>query len=554
MFKIIKPISADSPPKSFPVITHPFPPIYASKDTKLVVPTNSWLSNLFYPSAQNLAPTTPDPYILRLLDDFDGTRGLSISQPDEKVIGSYPAQNNVPETKAGYMINGVVVDFRVTAKEFEKKQPNQKVSRWDLFGSDVQLESADDPKSYIQFPLSRGMPFVTSKYNNLTPKFFTQHAIIKVEADKTESKDTYSGQKFKLSFNNNPTSTFIVYVLGDKPLTFTKVGLNNFVANSAFTGVIQIAKLPKPEHEALLDKSKGVWATGGKIDADISNDVVSTYTISWTKAGDTSKELLTYAYPHHLSSFVPGSVKTTDMVLQSSSKGPMKAVTGDIWKLQETQLNKVRWFPPQPAPEASTRNEIMENMVKDINSNYTQHTLKDDNYFSGKGLQKFALIALLLNKPEKTELRNAELAQRALDKIKQAITPYLDNTQMDPFVYDDLYKGIVSVNGLPVKMGGTGDVNAAFGHSYYNDHHYHQGYLIVAAAIIHYLDPKWRPEELKNWAETLIRDVNTPVDNDPYFAQFRTWDWFAGHSWAGGIKVDGALDGRDQESVPEVWI
>jgi endo-1,3(4)-beta-glucanase len=40
---------------------------------------------LFYPSVENLAPTTPDPYILRFLDDFDGTRGLSISQPDEKV-------------------------------------------------------------------------------------------------------------------------------------------------------------------------------------------------------------------------------------------------------------------------------------------------------------------------------------------------------------------------------------------------------------------------------------------------------------------------------------
>lgn len=189
------------------------------------------------------------------------------------MLGSYPAQNNVPEVKAGYMINGVVVDFRVTAKEFENKLPNQTVTRWDLFSSDIQLASPDDPNKYIDFPLSRGMPFVTSKYNSLTPKFFTQHAIIKVEADKTESTDTYSGYKFKLSFNNNPQSTFIIYVLGDKPLTFVKKGLNNFVSNSEFTGVIQVGKLPKPEHEDLLDKSKGVWATGGKIDADISKYV-----------------------------------------------------------------------------------------------------------------------------------------------------------------------------------------------------------------------------------------------------------------------------------------
>lgn len=68
------------------------------------------------------------------------------------------------------------------------------------------------------------------------------------------------------------------------------------------------------------------------------------------------------------------------------------------------------------------------------------------------------------------------------------------------------------------------------------------------------MDPTWRAAELKDWTETMIRDVNNPVEEDPYFAQFRNWDWFAGHSWAGGIKVDGALNGRDQESVPEVII
>jgi endoglucanase Acf2 len=60
------------------------------------------------------------------------------------------------------------------------------------------------------------------------------------------------------------------------------------------------------------------------------------------------------------------------------------------------------------------------------------------------------------------------------------------------------------------------------------------------------------PDEIIGWTETLIRDVNNPVDDDSNFAPFRMWDWFAGHSWAGGIKINGALDGRDQESIPEV--
>jgi endo-1,3(4)-beta-glucanase len=98
--------------------------------------------------------------------------------------------------------------------------------------------------------------------------------------------------------------------------------------------------------------------------------------------------------------------------------------------------------------------------------------------------------------------------------------------------------------------------------------------LLFVAAIIHYLDPNWRREEIRKWTNILIRDVNSPGKDD-YFAPYRNWDWFAGHTWAGnsneytqslytefffyfflffligGIKINGAMDGRDQESVPE---
>lgn len=73
------------PPSVFPTIDHPHQPVYADPQFKKVVPTTAWISNLFYPSVENLAPTTPDPYILRLLDGFGGSPGLSISQPHSKV-------------------------------------------------------------------------------------------------------------------------------------------------------------------------------------------------------------------------------------------------------------------------------------------------------------------------------------------------------------------------------------------------------------------------------------------------------------------------------------
>ncbi|CAG8639407.1 1821_t:CDS:2, partial [Acaulospora colombiana] len=51
------------------------------------------------------------------------------------------------------------------------------------------------------------------------------------------------------------------------------------------------------------------------------------------------------------------------------------------------------------------------------------------------------------------------------------------------------------------------------------------------------------------WVNSLIRDVSNPSSNDPYFPTFRSFDWFAGHSWASGIFA--SQDGNNEESTSE---
>lgn len=180
------------------------------------------------------------------------------------MIGSYPPTNNIPASPAGYIINGVVVDLRITSKEWKTDEPKPLVTEWDLFGANLQLASSGGS---IEFPIARGASYITGVYHNLTPQFFTQHAIIKVTADNDLGDDVYSGHKFKISFNNSPTSTYIIYVLGDKPLTLKKEGFSNLIATEVFNGVIQVAKLSDtPGSEAVLDTHTGVWATGGSIE------------------------------------------------------------------------------------------------------------------------------------------------------------------------------------------------------------------------------------------------------------------------------------------------
>ncbi|KAI8092572.1 endo-1,3(4)-beta-glucanase [Halteromyces radiatus] len=553
-------------PQQFLTIQHPFPPQFivngSNPDDQQTVPTNSWMSNLFYPSANNLASTNTDPYTIRILDKLvDGHPGLSVTQKQEKTIGGYPSMNNVPGSSAAYMLNQVVVDMRFSCQEWatNRSSPTVQVTSWDHFGATVQLISGNNKAQSIEFPLARGMAYVTAHYHALTPHFITQYNILHVDCDEQHEQQIngtstiiYTGTKFKLTLEDPNSSIFIIYALDD-PLHLVFSGTSGLTTSGPYNGTIRLAKLSNTSDESILDQYYTTWTTGGTV---VPNE--GSYTIQWKTQGQG--EPLIFAYPHHIQTLT--NVEQTSLRLESATKGTMHAVIGNTWTLQEQQSSNndmpsfnqsasIDWFPKQPKPEPSTINDILSYLAQELgNADYDKETNKNDNYFSGKALQKYALLALLLNQPEVTGLRNPELARISLDKLKFAFAVFLENRQNDPFYYDQVYKGIVSRNGLPTSMGGTGNIDAGFGHSYYSDHHYHQGYFVVTAAIIHYLDPTWRSDEIKTWTEVLIRDVNSPGE-DTHFAPYRNWDWFAGHTWAGGIKINGAMDGRDQESVPE---
>ncbi|CAG8744432.1 17744_t:CDS:2, partial [Acaulospora morrowiae] len=89
---------------------------------------------------------------------------------------------------------------------------------------------------------------------------------------------------------------------------------------------------------------------------------------------------------------------------------------------------------------------------------------------------------------------------------------------------------------------------ADFGNTWYNDHHFHYGYLILAASILSHLDESWGITN-DPWITALVRDVANPSDVDPHFPVFRAFDWYVGHSWAKGIFP--SADGKDEESTSE---
>ena len=135
------------------------------------------------------------------------------------------------------------------------------------------------------------------------------------------------------------------------------------------------------------------------------------------------------------------------------------------------------------------------------------------------------------------------IAAAALAQLKNCFALFTDNQQPYPLYYDTDWKGMVSsASYITGKSGGD------FGNTYYNDHHFHYGYFLSAAAVIGYLDPSWLDEN-KDWVNALARDVSNPSSQDQYFPVFRSFDWYTGHSWAKGLFESG--DGKDEESSSE---
>jgi len=91
-------------------------------------------------------------------------------------------------------------------------------------------------------------------------------------------------------------------------------------------------------------------------------------------------------------------------------------------------------------------------------------------------------------------------------------------------------------------------IHPEFGNEKGNDHHFHYGYYIRAAAIIGQDDPadleKWEP-----FISEMVADIATTARDSKKYPYLRTFNPYESHSYADGFAIFG--DGNDQESSSE---
>lgn len=140
-----------------------------------------------------------------------------------------------------------------------------------------------------------------------------------------------------------------------------------------------------------------------------------------------------------------------------------------------------------------------------------------------------------------TILKNPQITQLGLSKLKTVLATWIGNQQRRRLVYDSLWGGIINSWAYE-------GIREDYGNGMYNDHNFHYGYWVYAAAVIGALDPSWAKGRNKAWVNNLIRDYANSVE-DEHFPFSRSFDWYHGHSWASGL--DPSADGKNLESTSE---
>ena len=161
-----------------------------------------------------------------------------------------------------------------------------------------------------------------------------------------------------------------------------------------------------------------------------------------------------------------------------------------------------------------------------------------DTYWDGKQLGRLA-TSMQIARQTGADSAAMEFRKRLRDRLEGWLcaTDSHGSSKTGQLFYHDSNWG--TLIGYPASYGSDVDLN---------DHAFHYGYFLHAAAVLALDDPAWA----QGWGPMvgmLLRDIASPDRNDSKFPFLRAFDPYAGHSWASGTAK--YFDGNNQESSSE---
>ncbi|MEV1295283.1 glycosyl hydrolase [Pseudonocardia sp. NPDC049635] len=277
--------------------------------------------------------------------------------------------------------------------------------------------------------------------------------------------------------------------------------------------------VPPDGDPAVFADAARVAVTGGSVTEDVSGGTVRTTLGYRTEGGDT------------VAGAMPGADAGCEPVGRFATVyGPMPVCRASTLTVTEPALTPSGALDLSGLDDAE-RAELTALVERDV-AGLTLDAA--DTYFGGKQLVRAATLMQLAS-----ELGMEPAARRVRDQLVPLLERWADpagcaGRSTHCFVYDPAVRGMVGLE-------------TSFGSEEFNDHQFHYGYFLYAAALLGRDDPDL-VERIGPVIDLLAADVGSPV-RTPEFPEYRAFDAFAGHSWASGFSPFG--DGNNQESSSE---
>ncbi len=444
-----------------------------------------------------------------------------VNSEDYGIYVAYPREWNTEGTELA-----LKTQLEVRAKGFQPE--SSLANNWHDWGLDFVMRDGD---AEMKATIAHGMPFTWVESSNLK---------LQLRPANFNNIKYYDSNSNVLSLPYTATSIVIQLdddtygVYAPEGTIFETKGDYVEVNFSGDAQYISIAVLP--DKSDLSAYSKYAYVIPRKTEVSWSyNETTGKIRSTWTI---TTENLMNKEDNDVLQGFIPHHYKGSQLDFEFTDysyacpRGKMKMAAGNIFNI-EYDFNGILPYFAAPKYDASVANPFnRDRMVQMISEYADKGSFGGDTYWGGKGLTQMALYMTFAH-----EMGETELFEKCKSKLKAALVNWYTFTPGEDNYFFARYKRWGSLIGY----------NTSYDSDTFNDHHFHYGYYIYASAVLALFDKDFA-DNYGEMASLLAKDYANWDKTDDNFPFLRTFDPWAGHSYAGGL---GGWNGNGQESSSE---
>ena len=281
---------------------------------------------------------------------------------------------------------------------------------------------------------------------------------------------------------------------------------------------------------AFVEDSQASWRYD-----QATSKVETTFTVKTKLMEGSDNGPLIGLYPHQW--FNNPSVANKLGATYDSIRGKIRLLAASQFKTERTFQGIVPHWPAIKDSDANEVNDILKVDMRKRRELIPASENADDwrvsAYWQGKGLTRTTQLMAVAEQQGQISDRDI-----LLNMTKERLEYWFSGQGRSYFMFD---KRLGTVVTYPDEF---------FAVEQMNDHHFHYGYWIRAAAEVAMRDPTWlNKSKWGGMVDMLVADIATTERGRSDFPYLRNFDAYEGHSWASGVGL--GEWGNNQESSSE---